>query len=381
MNYLREVPRELLYTIISYVDIITDLDNLIKFLDAHTILSFDHDGWADLSRQIFPYKQIKTKYEYCKHALKQNLVILGRDKYYNFENIDISQVGQVLKVACGRYFNIILNTENELFSFGLNNHSGILGIGDISTINKNQIYKIQGDYGKIVQISCGAEHAALMNEAGDLYMWGYNAVGQLGLGDYLNRLVPTKVNGNFGKVKYISCGYFHTGFINDKNQLFMCGQNSYRCIPTSHLNSTKKFILIEEDVIHVECGYSTTAIIKNQKLHMYGEVDKYTVFALKTRDISCDSVSIGSNVMSIQDGYYLKIYYPNLGLPTPFQISSQEYQIKHKTSKLKCDYKAIILDNEDNLHIIDQNSKQSYIQVIDFDISGSHILRVEYAMT
>jgi alpha-tubulin suppressor-like RCC1 family protein len=43
------------------------------------------------------------------------------------------------------------------------------------------------------QISCGSEHSFALSKDGELYSWGLNFKGQLGLGDFENRPEPTLV--------------------------------------------------------------------------------------------------------------------------------------------------------------------------------------------
>ena len=43
------------------------------------------------------------------------------------------------------------------------------------------------------QVSCGSEHSFAISTDGDLYSWGLNFKGQLGLGDFENRYEPQLV--------------------------------------------------------------------------------------------------------------------------------------------------------------------------------------------
>jgi len=42
-------------------------------------------------------------------------------------------------------------------------------------------------------VAAGAMHSLVLTESGEVYAWGDNAFGQLGLGDTEDRLTPTKV--------------------------------------------------------------------------------------------------------------------------------------------------------------------------------------------
>ncbi len=46
---------------------------------------------------------------------------------------------------------------------------------------------------EIGHVSCGAEHAFSLSTTGELYSWGLNFKGQLGLDDFDNRCTPTLI--------------------------------------------------------------------------------------------------------------------------------------------------------------------------------------------
>lgn len=94
---------------------------------------------------------------------------------------------------------------------------GILGFGpDISTITTptlipNTLFG-QNAYQKdtkVVKIFCGMSFLAAVTNTGDLYMWGHNKYGTLGLGDLKDQFFPLKVAVG-AQVKKVSCGVDHT---------------------------------------------------------------------------------------------------------------------------------------------------------------------------
>jgi alpha-tubulin suppressor-like RCC1 family protein len=76
----------------------------------------------------------------------------------------------------------------------MNGH-GQLGLGDK---NERNIYtKLEHNFGKIKNIYCGGYHSIILNENNELYVSGYNEFGQLGLGDYDKRNTYTKLDLHF----------------------------------------------------------------------------------------------------------------------------------------------------------------------------------------
>ena len=82
--------------------------------------------------------------------------------------------------------NFIYNG-NELFTFG-DNVLGQLGLGDNE--NKNKPTLLMQDK-TIRQIICGEVHSFILKNNGKLLVFGNNIHGELGLGDNVSRNIPT----------------------------------------------------------------------------------------------------------------------------------------------------------------------------------------------
>lgn len=74
-------------------------------------------------------------------------------------------------------------------------------------------------------VSAGFAHSAGIKN-GKLYTWGNNSMGQLGLGDYLDRHTPTQV-GNDSNYIAVACGGNHTLALKSNGTLFSFGQGIY----------------------------------------------------------------------------------------------------------------------------------------------------------
>ena len=100
-------------------------------------------------------------------------------------------------------FSLYAITENgELYAWG-DNSDGQLGIGN--TDNQTKPVKVTGITGKIKQLITFQHYhygeaffdyfyVYAITEDGSLYAWGYNGEGLLGVGDKMDRNTPTKVN-------------------------------------------------------------------------------------------------------------------------------------------------------------------------------------------
>ena len=86
---------------------------------------------------------------------------------------------------------------------------------DDSTLvaSQDEPVQIQGKLSDlaVVDVATGCRHATCMTQDGELYSWGFNFYEQLGLGDSDKDFdEPTRCHINEGKVKKLSCGYFHS---------------------------------------------------------------------------------------------------------------------------------------------------------------------------
>ena len=71
----------------------------------------------------------------------------------------------------------------------------------------------------------GALHSAAVSSDGDVYAWGLESSGQLGLGSARTRAhTPTKVEALSGKgVTQLSCGMYHTLALTAAGEVYSCG--------------------------------------------------------------------------------------------------------------------------------------------------------------
>ncbi|MCL1864951.1 MAG: hypothetical protein FWF73_03990 [Spirochaetes bacterium] len=136
-------------------------------------------------------------------------------------------------VSAGGSHTMALTDADELYAWG-NNFDGQLGIG--STTSKNTPQKVELPLGatgtKWVSVSAGGSHTMAITDAGALYSWGNGLDGQLGLGNPKeNKSTPQKVglpSGATGtKWVFVSAGSDYTMAITDAGELYSWGYNSY----------------------------------------------------------------------------------------------------------------------------------------------------------
>lgn len=171
-------------------------------------------------------------------------------------------------VACGGYHSMIIDLDNNIYAFGANNF-GQLGLNDTShQFIPTQIPDIKARF-----VTCGAYFTIIIDLNDDIWSFGSNGFGQLGLGDRQNRLCPIRIFNDISiKIKYVSCGICHVMMIDYNNNLLGFGYNQYgqlgltdnynRTVPIRicnlNIKSLEKFPFVVKSVC---CGEHYTMFI------------------------------------------------------------------------------------------------------------------------
>ncbi|XP_054060634.1 probable E3 ubiquitin-protein ligase HERC4 isoform X2 [Rissa tridactyla] len=117
---------------------------------------------------------------------------------------------QIVQVACGYCHSLALSKGSEVFSWGQNKY-GQLGLG-YEYKKQNSPHVIKSLLGiPFAQIAAGGAHSFVLTLSGAIFGWGRNKFGQLGLNDDNDRYVPTLLKSlRTQKVVHICCGEDHT---------------------------------------------------------------------------------------------------------------------------------------------------------------------------
>lgn len=117
-----------------------------------------------------------------------------------------------------------IKTDGTLWTWG-HGGSGALGLGDaVSRSSPTQV----GTLTNWKQVSAGSQSGAGITGAiktdGTLWTWGYNDLGQLGLGDIIHRSSPVQVGADTNW-KQVSAGYFYMVATKTNGTLWAWGEN------------------------------------------------------------------------------------------------------------------------------------------------------------
>uniref|UniRef100_A0A8C4Y2T0 HECT domain-containing protein n=2 Tax=Gopherus evgoodei TaxID=1825980 RepID=A0A8C4Y2T0_9SAUR len=133
----------------------------------------------------------------------------------------------IVQIACGDHHSMALSKGGELFTWGQNSH-GQLGVGNqIAFTDKPQlVQELRGI--PLAQIATGGTHSLVLSLSGAVYSWGKNDFGQLGLGDTENKYYPSYIRAlEHKKTVYISCGGEHTAVLSQDGLVCTFGAGDY----------------------------------------------------------------------------------------------------------------------------------------------------------
>ncbi|XP_025774233.1 probable E3 ubiquitin-protein ligase HERC4 isoform X3 [Puma concolor] len=170
---------------------------------------------------------------------------------------------QIVQVACGYYHSLALSKASEVFCWGQNKY-GQLGLGiDCKKQASPQLIKSLLGI-PFMQVAAGGAHSFVLTLSGAIFGWGRNKFGQLGLNDENDRYVPTLLKSlRTQKIVYICCGEDHTAALTKEGGVFTFGAGGYGQLghnSTSHeINPRKVFELMGSIVTQIACGRQHTS--------------------------------------------------------------------------------------------------------------------------
>ncbi|KAK6494154.1 putative E3 ubiquitin-protein ligase HERC4 [Huso huso] len=182
----------------------------------------------------------------------------------------------IIQVACGNRHSLALSKDGQLFTWGQNTNGQLgLGKGEPSKPSPQPLKSLSGI--PLAQIAAGGDHSFAVSLSGAVFGWGRNHEGQLGLGDTTDRYQPTHVRAlEFKNTGFISCGEEHTSILTKDGLVYTFGAGRFGQLGHNSTRNEVRPRLVAElwgkQVSQIACGsYHTLAFIPSSgKVYSFG---------------------------------------------------------------------------------------------------------------
>ncbi|MDC0257799.1 T9SS type A sorting domain-containing protein, partial [Crocinitomicaceae bacterium] len=182
----------------------------------------------------------------------------GNSAVINFPFLN-PNINNIDSVAGGRDHYVFLRNNGTVWTVG-DNSAGQLGQGFISDSILSPVQV--GGLANIVAVGAGEYHSFAISNTNELYVWGNNGSGQLGLGDLNNRLVPTLAS--LDNVVAAQGGAAHSIFLTSDNEVYTSGSNSFGQLGTGTTSDTLNPVLVDvPSAVSISAGQYTSLVLRS----------------------------------------------------------------------------------------------------------------------
>jgi alpha-tubulin suppressor-like RCC1 family protein len=166
-------------------------------------------------------------------------------------------------VSCGFNHTAAVKTDGSLWLWGQNTNGQL---ANNTAANRSTPVTTFAGGNDWKQVSCGSLHTAAVKTDGTLWLWGSNAIGQLGQpSPQPNRSTPITTFGGGNNWRQVSCGYYHTTAIKTDGTLWGWGLNGSGQLGTNTVSNALTPVTTfagGNNWKQISCGGNSTAAIK-----------------------------------------------------------------------------------------------------------------------
>ncbi|MCJ8730258.1 hypothetical protein PDJAM_G00182160 [Pangasius djambal] len=207
---------------------------------------------------------------------------LGRSKSRDTKlPVKIEGLGAVAAIACGQDHSLALCDSGQVFSWGAGGEGQLGHSSPVAKCPKPVPVQLKLPFQiPVVQVACGDFHSLALTKGGEVFSWGQNKYGQLGLGKSVDlQPEPALIRFLVGvPVIQISAGGSHTLALALSAQVFCCGANSVGQLGLNRTDVKGRFAVCAVPALRnlgvssISCGAAHTAVLtKAGKVYTFGE--------------------------------------------------------------------------------------------------------------
>uniref|UniRef100_A0A3B5LPK9 non-specific serine/threonine protein kinase n=1 Tax=Xiphophorus couchianus TaxID=32473 RepID=A0A3B5LPK9_9TELE len=148
--------------------------------------------------------------------------------YRQPKRVEKLQGKAIRQVACGADFTACVTDEDQLYMFG-SDYYGCIGVDrDMGNEILEPVLLVFFEERRVRQVSCGDNHVVVLTQNGSIYSWGCGEYGRLGLECEDDFSSPMKVEVPRGaSISSVSCGSDGTFFLTEMGKVLACGNNDF----------------------------------------------------------------------------------------------------------------------------------------------------------
>uniref|UniRef100_A0A667Y508 non-specific serine/threonine protein kinase n=1 Tax=Myripristis murdjan TaxID=586833 RepID=A0A667Y508_9TELE len=134
----------------------------------------------------------------------------------------------IRQVACGADFTACITDEDQMYMFG-SDYYGCIGVeGELGMEVVKPVLLMFFEERPVRQVSCGDNHVVVMTHSGEIYSWGCGEHGRLGLECEDDFSSPMQVEVPKGAtISSVSCASDGTFFLTETGKVLACGNNEF----------------------------------------------------------------------------------------------------------------------------------------------------------
>ena len=228
-----------------------------------------------------------------------------------------------MRVASGAYHTLAINSRGELYAWG-SNKNGQLGIG---TTTENELAPQRvGNDSDWEAISGGEYHSLALKSDGTIYSWGANSVGQLGNGENgadfadisKDKTAPIQI-GTDRDWRTISAGSSHSLAIKTDNTLHVWGNNEAGQLGLGDTTDKNSPTRVSTGWKTASAGFAHSLALKNDNTlyawgwNWKGQVGNGKSGSTSEKETTPQKISAETNWNGIAAGYLHSLVFKNNG--------------------------------------------------------------------
>lgn len=145
---------------------------------------------------------------------------------------ELNESEYIIDISVGLYHVLALSNLGNIYAWGSNGYGNL---GDGTTTSSKIPLNISGQFDlnpdtQIISIYTGLGSSAALTSDYQLWVWGRNYSGQLGIGTTNNQLTPVNITNNIQLdndeyINFVSLGWYHSGLVTSHSRVWMWGEN------------------------------------------------------------------------------------------------------------------------------------------------------------